>query len=60
MEEQVCVIYAGVNGYLDKLPLNKVGGVRERLPLDAALQARRSAGIDPHLEGPLATPTRPS
>jgi F-type H+-transporting ATPase subunit alpha len=24
MEEQVCVIYAGVNGYLDKLPLNKV------------------------------------
>jgi F-type H+-transporting ATPase subunit alpha len=24
MEEQVAVIYAGVNGYLDKLPLNKV------------------------------------
>jgi F-type H+-transporting ATPase subunit alpha len=24
MEEQVCVIYAGVNGYLDKLPLGKV------------------------------------
>ena len=24
MEEQVVVIYAGVNGYLDKLPLNKV------------------------------------
>jgi F-type H+-transporting ATPase subunit alpha len=24
MEEQVCSIYAGVNGYLDKLPLNKV------------------------------------
>jgi F-type H+/Na+-transporting ATPase subunit alpha len=24
MEEQVCVIYAGVNGYLDKLPLSKV------------------------------------
>jgi F-type H+-transporting ATPase subunit alpha len=24
MEEQVCVIYAGVNGYLDQLPLNKV------------------------------------
>ena len=24
MEEQVCVIYAGVNGYLDKLPLAKV------------------------------------
>ncbi|HVU43469.1 MAG TPA: F0F1 ATP synthase subunit alpha [Xanthobacteraceae bacterium] len=25
MEEQVVVIYAGVNGYLDKLPVNKVG-----------------------------------
>jgi F-type H+-transporting ATPase subunit alpha len=24
MEEQVCVIYAGVNGYLDKLPLARV------------------------------------
>ena len=24
MEEQVCVIYAGVNGFLDKLPLGKV------------------------------------
>jgi F-type H+-transporting ATPase subunit alpha len=24
MEEQVCVIYAGVNGYLDKLSLDKV------------------------------------
>ena len=24
MEEQVASIYAGVNGYLDKLPLNKV------------------------------------
>jgi F-type H+-transporting ATPase subunit alpha len=24
MEEQCCVIYAGVNGYLDKLPLNRV------------------------------------
>ncbi len=24
MEEQVCVIYAGVNGYLDPLPVNKV------------------------------------
>ncbi len=24
IEEQVCVIYAGVNGYLDPLPLNRV------------------------------------
>jgi F-type H+-transporting ATPase subunit alpha len=25
MEEQVCVIYAGVKGHLDTLPMNKVG-----------------------------------
>ena len=31
MEEQVCSIYAGVNGYLDKLPLAKV------LPFEAGL-----------------------
>jgi F-type H+-transporting ATPase subunit alpha len=24
MEEQVCVIYAGVNGYLDPLPIAKI------------------------------------
>jgi F-type H+-transporting ATPase subunit alpha len=24
MEEQVCVIYAGVNGYLDRLPVHRV------------------------------------
>jgi F-type H+-transporting ATPase subunit alpha len=29
MEEQVCVIYAGVNGYLDKLPLNRVRAFEE-------------------------------
>jgi F-type H+/Na+-transporting ATPase subunit alpha len=31
MEEQVAVIYAGVNGYLDKLPLNKVRAFEEGL-----------------------------
>lgn len=25
VEEQVVVIYAGVNGFLDKLPVNKIG-----------------------------------
>jgi F-type H+-transporting ATPase subunit alpha len=29
MEEQCCVIYAGVNGYLDKLPLNRVRAFEE-------------------------------
>ncbi len=31
MEEQVCVIYAGVNGYLDPLPLNKVRAFEDGL-----------------------------
>jgi F-type H+-transporting ATPase subunit alpha len=31
MEEQVCVIYAGVNGYLDPLPVNKVRGFEDGL-----------------------------
>ena len=30
-EEQVCVIYAGVKGYLDKLPVNKVGAFEQGL-----------------------------
>jgi F-type H+-transporting ATPase subunit alpha len=31
MEEQVCVIYAGVNGYLDGVPVAKVGRYEEEL-----------------------------
>jgi len=31
MEEQVCVIYAGVNGYLDPIPVNRVRGFEEGL-----------------------------
>lgn len=31
MEEQVCVIYAGVKGYLDDLPVNQVGPFEENL-----------------------------
>jgi len=31
MEEQVCVIYAGVNGFLDKVPTNKVGDFEKKL-----------------------------
>jgi F-type H+-transporting ATPase subunit alpha len=31
MEEQVCVIYAGVNGYLDAMPVNRVRGFEEGL-----------------------------
>jgi F-type H+-transporting ATPase subunit alpha len=31
MEEQVCVIYAGVNGYLDPMPVNRVRGFEDGL-----------------------------
>ncbi|HEX4409361.1 MAG TPA: F0F1 ATP synthase subunit alpha [Xanthobacteraceae bacterium] len=31
MEEQVCVIYAGVNGYLDPLPVDRVGAFEQGL-----------------------------
>jgi F-type H+-transporting ATPase subunit alpha len=31
MEEQVAVIYAGVNGYLDKLPVNQVRAFEDQL-----------------------------
>jgi F-type H+-transporting ATPase subunit alpha len=41
MEEQVCVIYAGVNGYLDKLPLNRVKAFE-----DGLLSTLRSKSAD--------------
>jgi F-type H+-transporting ATPase subunit alpha len=31
MEEQVVVIYAGVNGYLDRLPVNRIRAYEEGL-----------------------------
>lgn len=34
VEEQVCVIFAGVRGYLDKLPVNQVKPFEERLLSD--------------------------
>ncbi len=36
MEEQVCVIYAGVNGYLDGIPVAKVGRYEEELKHELA------------------------
>jgi F-type H+/Na+-transporting ATPase subunit alpha len=31
MEEQVCVIYAGVHGYLDPIPVNRIGAFEDGL-----------------------------
>jgi F-type H+-transporting ATPase subunit alpha len=41
MEEQVCVIYAGVNGYLDPLPVNRVKAFE-----DGLLAKLRSSAAD--------------
>ena len=41
MEEQVAVIYAGVNGYLDPLPVNRVRCLRGRPAVAAAHAATR-------------------
>jgi F0F1-type ATP synthase alpha subunit len=47
MEEQVAVIYAGVNGYLDPLPVNRVkafeDGLLALLRSSTATFSRRSA-----------------
>ena len=43
MEEQVAVIYAGVNGYLDKLALNQVRPFEDGLLGGLALEASRGA-----------------
>ena len=39
VEEQVCVIYSGVNGYLDKIKINQIGDFEKSL-----LQQLRSKG----------------
>ena len=44
MEEQVSVIYAGVNGYLDKLPLGKVREFEDKLL--AAMRTKHSDVLD--------------
>jgi F-type H+-transporting ATPase subunit alpha len=41
MEEQVCVIWSGTNGYLDPLPVNKVRGFE-----DGLLSLLRSKHVD--------------
>jgi F-type H+/Na+-transporting ATPase subunit alpha len=56
MEEQVCVIYAGVNGYLDPIPVNRVKAFEEGL---LALLRNQNADIldDIRKSGDLADAT---
>jgi F-type H+-transporting ATPase subunit alpha len=44
MEEQVCVIYAGVNGYLDALPLGRIRAFEDGLL--AALRGKHAKLLD--------------
>src|SRR5690606_25728673 len=60
MEEQVCVIYAGVKGYLDKIPVGQVNDFERKLlgelrgPGAAILAGIREAkDLTPDLEGKL-------
>ena len=50
-EEQVVSIYAGVNGYLDTLPVTKVKPFEEGLLRYVRDKACRRARCDPHREG---------
>src|SRR5207342_692250 len=62
MEEQVCVIYAGTNGYLDALPLGKVRGFEDGLlsllrgkNVDILNSIRESRGLSDDTAGKLKT-----
>ena len=59
MEEQVVVIYAGVNGYLDTAAGRPRQGVRERPPR-AAEAGGHDPGGHPHVAGSLGRCRRPS
>jgi len=41
VEEQVPLIYAGVNGHLDSVPVNKIGRFEEGKSSGEALSTRR-------------------
>ena len=60
MEEQVCVIYAGVNGYLDPLPVDRVHAFEDGLLGAAAQPARRYPQRHPRLARPRRRDGRPS
>jgi F-type H+-transporting ATPase subunit alpha len=62
IEEQVCVLFAGVKGYLDRLPLNQIGAFEQALLFDlnqknsSILEAiKRTRVLSPELEKELHT-----
>ena len=50
-EEQVVSIYAGVNGYLDTLPVDKVKAFEEGLLRNVRDKHVGNSRSDPHREG---------
>ena len=59
-EEEVAVIFAGGQGYLDDLPVNKVGAFERGLLERAARQACRHPDQDRHREGAERRAARPA
>ena len=57
-EEEVAVIFAGGQGYLDDLPVSAVGAFEEGPARCAAFQARRRTDRDRHGEGAVGRPPR--
>ena len=53
MEEQVCVIYAGVNGYLDPMPLSKVKPFEDAPARQPARPEYRNLERHPRYQGSL-------
>ncbi len=53
MEEQVCVIYAGVNGFLDKLPLDKVRPFEDGLLGSLRSKNPDILEVDPQVQRPI-------
>ena len=53
IEEQVCVIFAGVNGYLDPMPVDKVQPFEDGLLRLLREPARRHPGRHPRQQGSL-------
>ena len=60
IEEQVAVIFAGVNGYLDKLPVNQVGRVRAGAACASPRRRPGGARRDPQGEAADRRPARPA
>ncbi len=58
VEEQVAILWAGSAGFIDKVPVDKVAEVRERVPRDPAHLPPRPARTHQDREGAFRRPDR--